>query len=1698
MKCFLPHTKGLCPILILIGWTGMSHAASIDLQQARNGPQSAPEPEALWVKGNLGTANSHYVESHSIPYRAVITDLTPGSHLLVIEWDTKSKGYHAIDFLSSYQRLLPHDVFASHSTPETILPLAELTGTFSEPITFPIPQPGDLGTPVQGQPMLGFSVLPVEERSLTAWNATITNAYYVMEESLQLDQASSRLAIEFVTTNSTVVMAWGGHIAAQYDWGLRQGATEISGSPYHMRLVALDDSVGNQDRSLEADDTPVPPPCNIVGVSQTCSGSLLTYRLAYPSTAPETTYAWSLAGDTAGATLVGPTNGASVDVQLDGGGVVTLQVQITLGTVQSLCDFVIDVIPPTTATPLENQLACWGSNVRFATETSGLGPLDVSWTFNGEPLVGATNAWLDLEAVTIEDAGLYCVTVSGPCGVVFQCGLLDVTDLPVATCPEPFTVECLEEVPPPDASGVSVQGGYGEITISHQGDVIATNGCEYAVTRSWRVADACGNASVCDQTILVVDTTLPVLTCPPDVVLEFPADTTPEQTGFATATDACHGALDIRFTDVVTQDCGDAMNIARTWTAVDACGNTTQCVQLIRVVDTTSPEIFCPADILVESGSHAGTLVTFEIETSDASTSPIEVVVVPPSGTVFPLGVTEVVATATDACGNSRQCTFLVTVVDTTPPVLGPCPADMIVSEAPPGSGGAVVSFVLPSATDIGDEAPVVDSDPASGSVLPAGYNTIVCTATDASGNRTSCSFTVQVVPETIVATSTGDSGPGSLRQALTDANAAPGINIIAFNIPGEGPFVIELETPLPVVTEPATIDGSTQPGYFFRPLIDVDGGAMDLAVGLHITGGDTLVRGVVLSGFDVGLRLDGRGGNVIQGNYIGLDPEDILPAGNLSHGMVVTTAGNILGGAQPGDGNVIGGNQGAGLVLEGPDASGNVVQGNRIGIDPDGAEIGNGEEGILLRGGAANNLLGGPDPGQGNRISFNGGAGVALASDAGQGNPILGNAIASNGGLGIDLGRDGVTSNDLLDPDEGPNRLQNHPELISVQILPEGTRLQGRLDSLAGRKFALEFFSSAEADPSGLGEGAVSFGSLAIQTDDTGRGRFDLTLPMLVSLGEVVTATATDEAGNTSEFSAGSPVLQAPVILEHPTDTSAAPGEPASFCVVAVGSPPLQYQWRQNGVNIPGATNACYSIPSTQILDGGEYAVLVGNTVGSVISVPATLLLILPELQAADDFADRTLLVGVTDVLSGNNFRATREPGEPLHFNQPGHRSVWYTWQAPAGGIAEIRTSGSTFDTVLAIYTGDALTNLTMVAGDEDRGGFFTSGVRFNVEKDTFYHIAVDGLGEAAGQYVFELSFEATTSRLPDILEQPESLTVTLGSTAVFMVAAEEGCREGHQNCKHDKDSPPGIPDGDIVRYQWLFNGEPIPTETIPILTLTNVQPEMAGVYSVLVNVNDLTVESFPVLLQINTGLVFQPALAQDKFVYALGARPIQLGIPLSPVPPGGGGENGGSAGSVVRGFTGSQVFNTRGSTTESGEGPICNVIGGASQYLLFESGEDGMLNIRTDGSTFNTVLSVSVIDATSTNFLTELGCNDDATNSMGQGVMWSEVTVPVTAGTTNIIRIDGYQAATGILNLTYSLVTSSTLAPMGVTQSGAYQLLLMGRPEAMRFEIQYTENFKDWVPLLQAEDPDGHFEYTDDSSPGQATRYYRAVMLP
>src|SRR5207249_3984008 len=111
------------------------------------------------------------------------------------------------------------------------------------------------------------------------------------------------------------------------------------------------------------------------------------------------------------------------------------------------------------------------------------------------------------------------------------------------------------------------------------------------------------------QKITVRDITKPTITCPSDLVLECPADTTTNATGVATAQDTC-SAVTVRYADSVTNNCGNTKVIARTWTATDACGNSNSCVQKITVVDTTKPTITCPPDLVLECPAVTTTNVT--------------------------------------------------------------------------------------------------------------------------------------------------------------------------------------------------------------------------------------------------------------------------------------------------------------------------------------------------------------------------------------------------------------------------------------------------------------------------------------------------------------------------------------------------------------------------------------------------------------------------------------------------------------------------------------------------------------------------------------------------------------------------------------------------------------------------------------------------------------------------------------------------------------------------------------------------------------------------------------------------------------------------------------------------------------------------------------------------------------------------------
>ncbi|MDW8310301.1 MAG: right-handed parallel beta-helix repeat-containing protein, partial [Verrucomicrobiales bacterium] len=474
----------------------------------------------------------------------------------------------------------------------------------------------------------------------------------------------------------------------------------------------------------------------------------------------------------------------------------------------------------------------------------------------------------------------------------------------------------------------------------------------------------------------------------------------------------------------------------------------------------------------------------------------------------------------------------------------------------------------------------------------------ITATATSQSGNTSEFSAARRAVttapPTDHSVTTTADSGAGSLRQAILDANAAlnEGDRIV-FNIPGDGPHTISPATALPALAAPVTLDGYTQPGAQPNTLADgfnatlkivLDGNAAPINTdGLRVEAPRVTIRGLVFNRWKSdGIELAAGTRAVIEGNVIGLGPDGARRPQNGQGIHVVGTAGHRIGGATPAARNVISANGGHGIFLTGAGARDCVVEGNFIGLGLDGAaREGNSQDGVHINGGAghriggtaagagnvisgnsgdgvevngattanntiqgnfigttaagtaglansghgvtftvnaSSNTVGGTGAGAGNRIAFNNGDGIYVQS--GTGNRALGNAIHSNTGLGIDLDPNNVTANDANDPDTGANQRQNFPVLSSATANVADTRVAGTLNSAANTSFRLEFFSNPRCDALGHGEGEQFLGSAEVTTDGSGNASFDLTLPTR-AIGRFITATATDPAGNTSEFSA-------------------------------------------------------------------------------------------------------------------------------------------------------------------------------------------------------------------------------------------------------------------------------------------------------------------------------------------------------------------------------------------------------------------------------------------------------------------------------------------------------------------------------------------------------------------------------------------------
>ncbi len=425
--------------------------------------------------------------------------------------------------------------------------------------------------------------------------------------------------------------------------------------------------------------------------------------------------------------------------------------------------------------------------------------------------------------------------------------------------------------------------------------------------------------------------------------------------------------------------------------------------------------------------------------------------------------------------------------------------------------------------------------------------------------------------------------------------------------------------------------------------------------------------------------------------------------------------------------------------------------------------------------------------------------------------------------------------------------------------------------------------------------------------------------------------------------------------------------GSSVTFCIEPDPGPAAVFQWRKNGVSLPGETNRCLLLTNLAIADGASYRAAVSDATGALESQEATLQILVNILSGSDEFKGGTSIAAVSNSVRGVSSAATREPSEPLHGRLSTSNSVWYTWTAPASGIVTFDTRGSTYDTVLAVYTGSDLPGVVELVSDDDSGGYHASRVSWNATAGVNYRVAIDGATGETGAYVCNWRLELTDDRLPVITLQPRSLAVPEGGSAVFSVAVTNAV--------------PGLV------FQWFHNGLPISKATSSNLTVANVQSADLGRYQLAItNSAGRSVLTAPADLEIGPN----PAVvSRDK---------------IAELPSGGGGGGGGgpedgeaagfASSSISAGtfsLSAGTVINQRffsGGTLDRCEPAHCGVAGGASRWFQLSAVSDGICTIDTLGSDVNTILALYLQNFSICTNLYEplVECNNDVLGSCDQ----------------------------------------------------------------------------------------------------------------
>lgn len=340
--------------------------------------------------------------------------------------------------------------------------------------------------------------------------------------------------------------------------------------------------------------------------------------------------------------------------------------------------------------------------------------------------------------------------------------------------------------------------------------------------------------------------------------------------------------------------------------------------------------------------------------------------------------------------------------------------------------------------------------------------------------------------------------------------------------------------------------------------LTSVTSGSSVLMIGGTAAG----ARNVIFNNRITGIASNALG-LTVQGNYIGTDITGtvLAPGATFGGGVGIFLSGSAtIGGASTAARNLIS-CHGTGVGIFGGSVT---VQGNYFGTAADGVTpLGNQNNALLVNNDAVV-TIGGTTAGQGNVIAFSFQAGVVVTDTAHAtilGNSMFGNDTDPNSNHPpIDLNDDGVTANDPCDADTGPNNLQNFPVITTAPIVAGSVTISGTLNSTASTTFRVEFFSGTACTPSGNGDGRTFLGFMNVTTDALCNASF-VSPALAIPPGQtVITATATDPAGNTSEFSAcllsGGAPTPTPTVTPTPTPTVTGPTPTPTLTPTVTPSP--------------------------------------------------------------------------------------------------------------------------------------------------------------------------------------------------------------------------------------------------------------------------------------------------------------------------------------------------------------------------------------------------------------------------------------------------------------------------------------------------------------------------------------------------------------